>query len=655
MPFDRYTLDPDGGYTFADSASGQTMRAAGQAAADRAAQLDYQQPPADSLYAPTAMVPPERGPDMRLAAAGPPVDLGEQAPIASGPPAPPPPMSPAQAERELARVAAPTERALGVPAAAAGRVAPPVVDGGDVDAPDFMTRPGPGQVRQGIAVDAAGKPVPISPATGQPIVTDAAGKPVGSGKSMNPADIDPAGAGGAPAAPADAGYDLAPVGQTTNGVSSMSGSSTQRSLGPDPKKLDALRKQETTQGDAEKKLIELQAGVAAEQEGVFEKDARAADENKFRIEMVNQETDDRMSKLIARRAEKLAAIEATPDVDPNRLWNNLDTGRKVGAIIGVALGGFSASSRGGENAALGMLQTAINRDIAQQQGSIDKKKGEFNLLGQAADDVRQLGGDRIAQAHAMRSAAADLAVSQVKRLAAKSEAAMGLSPMYDERGNIIPRSPVSLKAAAFIEKLKTSQRADDVALSERMRGTVTTQSQTTRSSQTTREDFAAVPRSPEVYSGPSVVLADEKGVKRRYAIRDLEAGEFQKTRDKASKLNALRRELVNMRGLYEKKLLPGFSDQYEAASQRAAASMSNIMDMGVLQKFDAEQAARLQSSLLSGRDVLGDIEAFAKSQAGDILDQSRGREIPLDDAPGGSAAPPRLLGKGGTEPKKAKK
>jgi len=617
MPFDRYTLDPDGGFTFADSASGQTMRAAGQEAARRAAELDYQQTQAadaDSLYAPTPMALPERGPDTRLAAnPGAVTDLGDQAPIDAGPPL----MSAAQAAAALP--------AAGGPAAAA------------------LAQPSPVTPVAGQPPPAPPQPPPVAAPVPPPVAAPAA--PV-EGAAPMPVIHRPGDPAAAVPPPAEPAYDLMPVGSTTTGGSVTSGGSTSRSLGPDPKKQAALRKAETEQGAVEKKLVELQSKVAQEQESILEKDARVADENKFRIEMVNQETDARMAKILDRRMAKIAALEATPDVDPNKMWNDMSTGRKVAAIIGVALGGFG----GGQNDALGMLQTAINRDIAAQQGAIDKKKGEFTMLGQAAEDVRQLGGDRIAQSLAMRSAAADLAVVQIKRTAAKADAAVGYTPAYDAKNQPIPQTPYALKAAALIAKIKTGQAADDAALSERMRGTVTTQSQSTRSTQTTREDMAAVPRAPaDADDGTQKLMFNGRAFR---LGKHIESKEAEKFRDQMIVIDTLKTRITKMKELRKSLGEKAVSSaQYQLLSNQVSASGSILQKMGVLQGGEREELFGIFKNFRAGDESIAEMDQLADQVGGSILNQAFAK--PIATGASGAPEPPRVL-RGGASNGKGK-
>lgn len=78
-----------------------------------------------------------------------------------------------------------------------------------------------------------------------------------------------------------------------------------------------------------------------------------------------------------------ASLKSASEVDPNRLLG--DTGNKITAVIAVSLGALGSAMTGGPNHALGIIQTAIDRDIQAQRELFAGKRaavGESKLAWQ---------------------------------------------------------------------------------------------------------------------------------------------------------------------------------------------------------------------------------------------------------------------------------
>jgi len=121
---------------------------------------------------------------------------------------------------------------------------------------------------------------------------------------------------------------------------------------------------------------------------------------------IEQEVNDQASlkqsyeQRYAAEERKLAELSqrAQVDVDPKRYWKNKDTGDKILATIGVALGAFvEGFSRGAvQNRPLQMLQTAIERDIDAQlenrnraERDVGRQAGFVGLVGDKYSDDLQ--------------------------------------------------------------------------------------------------------------------------------------------------------------------------------------------------------------------------------------------------------------------------
>ena len=118
---------------------------------------------------------------------------------------------------------------------------------------------------------------------------------------------------------------------------------------------------------------------------------------------------DRASEDVDRDMSSLQRGIADSKVDPNRVWNRMETGNKVLAAISLALGGMGG--RGNGNVAMDVLNKAIENDVNSQKYDLQKKE---TLLGmnykkygniQAAHQASLMYGDSIAQAMIGKAAA----------------------------------------------------------------------------------------------------------------------------------------------------------------------------------------------------------------------------------------------------------
>ncbi len=91
-----------------------------------------------------------------------------------------------------------------------------------------------------------------------------------------------------------------------------------------------------------------------------------------------------------------SAVKAFQDqnLDPNRIWHNLGTAQKIGAGLSIALGGlaqgfFAAGGHDpGQNVALQVINTAIDRDIQSQVADMGKKKSMVSFYMERGHDLQ---------------------------------------------------------------------------------------------------------------------------------------------------------------------------------------------------------------------------------------------------------------------------
>lgn len=138
---------------------------------------------------------------------------------------------------------------------------------------------------------------------------------------------------------------------------------------------------------------------AQQEAGVLDEMARDAEERKNAAKGVYDQIETLRGELKANQDK----------IDPNRLWNNLSTGRKVGALLGIIVAGAGAGAKG-ENPALKVLDDVIAQDIKAQQANM----GQKNTLLKYNMELLQ---DKQAAVTLLRAQAADMFAAKLKKAA----------------------------------------------------------------------------------------------------------------------------------------------------------------------------------------------------------------------------------------------
>jgi hypothetical protein len=130
---------------------------------------------------------------------------------------------------------------------------------------------------------------------------------------------------------------------------------------------------------------------------------------------------ERQKAMVAEQEKLNQSIEefGSLKVDPKRLYNNMDTGDKVLAAIGLILGAFGRNG----NQSVEVLQNAVNRDIDAQKAEIAAKGDKINAQrGVYAQMLSRFGDERQADA------ATRIALIQNSQLKAQEIASKYKSP-----------------------------------------------------------------------------------------------------------------------------------------------------------------------------------------------------------------------------------
>lgn len=139
----------------------------------------------------------------------------------------------------------------------------------------------------------------------------------------------------------------------------------------------------------------------------------------LRIKETREAGQKALDDLAMRRADKLKEIE-DGKVDPKKFWADRGTAHSIAAAIAVGLGavGNAIAGSNGPNAALGIIDKAIDRDLDAQEKNLDKKKWEAGQLGALYAAEKEHLGDSIAARNEAKIAALTQFSAQAKRLAA---------------------------------------------------------------------------------------------------------------------------------------------------------------------------------------------------------------------------------------------
>jgi len=129
-------------------------------------------------------------------------------------------------------------------------------------------------------------------------------------------------------------------------------------------------------------------------------------------------------------------------IDPNRFMGNMGTGEVISNAIGLFLGGLSASTQGGVNPALKMLDTAITRDIDAQKADLGKKENLLSANMKHFGNLEDAAKMTEAQIAGLTINKLKIAEANAKTPIAKARAQQAISELYMNK--VVP----NLQAAA---------------------------------------------------------------------------------------------------------------------------------------------------------------------------------------------------------------
>lgn len=167
--------------------------------------------------------------------------------------------------------------------------------------------------------------------------------------------------------------------------------------------------------EAQAKGLEQQAQVY---EDLGKKQLEVEKEMKQLRDSRNLEADKRLKEI-----EDLSIqVNKETEINPNRYWQNLSTGNKIAASIGIALGAIGAAMQGSsENQALKIINNAIERDIEAQKNSVVSARNKLGDAKNLYQLMLQKFGDEETALLATKATHLGQAENQVKAMMAKTQ------------------------------------------------------------------------------------------------------------------------------------------------------------------------------------------------------------------------------------------
>jgi len=161
---------------------------------------------------------------------------------------------------------------------------------------------------------------------------------------------------------------------------------TQKGVALDPATLaefrrsdDAYRAQLKLADEESKKIM-----LSMDKSPIWGAETRKMMEGKLGKALAEDENvGDTMARMRkAKDAYDKAIQEASGKVDPNRFWNQRDTGDRIMGGLAIFLGGLGAGPNG-QNMALKIIDDAIARDINSQEFNLEQSRKEAAMLGES--------------------------------------------------------------------------------------------------------------------------------------------------------------------------------------------------------------------------------------------------------------------------------
>lgn len=206
-----------------------------------------------------------------------------------------------------------------------------------------------------------------------------------------------------------------PARQVTMPTSSVV--TTQQPTEEEYSRLADVTEQEARYVGAQQELLDEQANWVAKQAEVKERligVEEGAQARRFEIDKAKNEE-------VNTQVQKLKNLnEDIKNYKIKDFWADKSTGTKIIASIGVALGAAGQALAGGQNAALTILQNAIEADLQKQKTNLQKMTVSADLQRGILAETYQMYGDQMTSVDAARAASYRAVGAEIDAMATKA-------------------------------------------------------------------------------------------------------------------------------------------------------------------------------------------------------------------------------------------
>jgi hypothetical protein len=221
--------------------------------------------------------------------------------------------------------------------------------------------------------------------------------------------------------------------------------------------------------------------TAARAQGQFAKQladqTQAIDQDyKEKLDLSRQKVDEKMSEIEGITKE----IQSQGAINPNRWWQNKNTGEKIGASIAIGLGALGAGLTGSnQNLALDQINRAIQLDLLSQEKTLQSKsdslQAQQSLLGMYMSKTNNL-EDAKALAKRDSYALAEIKLNEtlagVKSQEAKSKGLILMGQLQNEKAKINAELMGKIAQQSQFQNIRGGGSVDPLSLPEGMRDQV---------------------------------------------------------------------------------------------------------------------------------------------------------------------------------------
>lgn len=167
-------------------------------------------------------------------------------------------------------------------------------------------------------------------------------------------------------------------------------------------------------------------------------------------------------------SKKLNSDEfANAKVDSQRFWNSKSTGERILGAIAIGLGAAGASMNGGENSALKIIQSAIDKDVEEQKFNIQQRtsnlKDRISTERNMLDELRAKFGNDMQAETAFRILANEKTQNQMDKFASKTNSVVVKAQMQSLKAKLMQEQIAQKQALKVQVELGQSLKNGDLS------------------------------------------------------------------------------------------------------------------------------------------------------------------------------------------------